>query len=296
MIDLKRSNLRINLINDFLSGIEKRNESAIDFVLQQAKEQYLLEVTEYLLAYKDHNDKKYLASLTHIEAAIKLDPTFALAHILKGSVYISMGEYQKAIESIDYSIQNLMLINYSSFFGNKGVAFDRMGRLDEAISCFLRAIEDNNTDPHNYKNCIVVMTKKKDWLNILSLSEKAREIIKENIPFINDTVAQLLGLARIISEEGNTGMSDKFLEEARKQLDLAITKEPNNASVLYNLACFYSRTNRVPEAIETLKKSIEAMESDSIKIQYRQWALADMDFVNIREYDQFKEIVFADKS
>ena len=52
MIDLKRNELRIKLINDGASGIEKKSKSTIDSVLQHSKEQYLLDVFEYILAYK----------------------------------------------------------------------------------------------------------------------------------------------------------------------------------------------------------------------------------------------------
>jgi tetratricopeptide (TPR) repeat protein len=292
MINFQRKEMRQKLLTELIEHIEKgENPSLIDSTLLQTREQYLVETTEYLLAYKDFLDKKFPAALTHLEEAIKLDPTLVLAHILKGSVLIHMGEFEKAIQSINYSIENLMLMNYAVFFLNKGVAFDRLGRNDEAISCFLRAIEDNSKDEKSYRNCLIVMAKKKDWFNFLSLSENIREVFKENITFINDTISQLLETARIISKEGNPGIAEKFLEEAEKQLDVAVKTKPEDIGILYNLACFYARRNKEPEAIETLKKAFENMESDEIKKKYREWANIDMDLANIRENPQFKEIV-----
>jgi tetratricopeptide (TPR) repeat protein len=231
-----------------------------------------------------------------VEAALKLNPTLTYAHVLKGNILIDMKEFEKAIESLDYSIQNLMLINYAIFFCNKGVAFDRMNRTDEAIFCFLRAIEDDIKDENSYRNCLICMAKKKDWLNYLSLSQNIREVFKENVKFINETISVLMNTAEIIPKEENLEISEKFLEEAGKQLDLAITKEPENAYILYNLACFNSRTNKIPEAIEALNKSIEKMESEEIKKRYREWACIDKDLANIRENPQFKEIVLTNKN
>jgi tetratricopeptide (TPR) repeat protein len=140
------------------------------------------------------------------------------------------------------------------------------------------------------------MAKKKDWLNYLSLSQNIREVFKENVKFINETISVLMNTAEIIPKEENLEISEKFLEEAGKQLDLAITKKPENAYILYNLACFNSRTNKIPEAIEALNKSIEKMESEEIKKRYREWACIDKDLANIRENPQFKEIVLTNKN
>jgi len=296
MIDFKRRELRFKLIEEGIAGAEKADLSRINFALQHSHEQYLLETAKYILAYKEYKNNDFPAALSHLEEAIKLDPTFMAAHLLKGSVLIHKGELDEAIRSIDYSIQNLQLMHYSVFYGNKGVALDRMGRFDEAISCFLRGIEDDTNYDKNYINCLLTFCKKGDWFNALSLSEQIREVFKENPEILNWTTTQLLNLAERTLKEGNPGISEKFVEEAGKQLDLAVMKEPENASILYNLACVYSRRNKTNEAIETLKKAIEKMDSDDKKKMYREMAYKDVDFANIRVNPLFKEIVLSGDS
>ena len=297
MIDFKRRELRLKLLDEAVAGAaDIADSSRINSALQQSQEQYLLETTKYILAYKAFVNKDFRAALALLEEAIKLDATFIAAHLLKGSVLIHMGDPEEAIRIIDYSIQNLNLTSYVAFYGNKGVALERMGRYDEAISCYLRAIEDDAAYERTYGNLLLALCKKGDWLNALSVSGQIREVFKEEPEFLNWIATQLLKSAEQTSKEGNPAISEKFVEETGKQLDLALTKEPENGAILYNLACFYSRMNQAPEAIETLKKSIETMDSDEKKKAYRDMASKDVDFANIRENPLFKEIVFSGES
>ena len=53
------------------------------------------------------------------------------------------------------------------------------------------------------------------------------------------------------------------MEDAIKELNLAITLRANEASVLYNAACTFALLKRKAEAMDTLRKAWEAGFKDS---------------------------------
>jgi non-specific serine/threonine protein kinase len=59
------------------------------------------------------------------------------------------------------------------------------------------------------------------------------------------------------------------VEDALRELNLAITLRANEASILYNAACAYCRLERKPEALDTLRKAWEAGFQDAV------WARRD---------------------
>jgi mannose-6-phosphate isomerase-like protein (cupin superfamily) len=66
---------------------------------------------------------------------------------------------------------------------------------------------------------------------------------------------------------------------------VALEKFPENALILYNIACMQSMLGRGDEALETLRGSVEKWP------QFKENARADDDFASIREDERFAELV-----
>jgi len=75
------------------------------------------------------------------------------------------------------------------------------------------------------------------------------------------------------------------VEEGRKLLLAMLESVPGHIVTTYNLACAESLLGNVKEAVQTLKRAVE--------LGYRnvEHMVADADFANIREMDEFKAIV-----
>lgn len=291
MIDLNRRDLRSKFLDEGLRAIRDGDPSRVDTVVKNAREQYLLDVAEYIIAYKEFNDKNIPNALQHLEEVLRLDPSFVQAHLLKSTLLIEMGKYEEAISTVDYSLQNLFLFSYAPFYTNKGVALDRLGRLDDALFCYLRAIESDQSYELAYQNSLIISSKKGVWLDLLAIAGRIRENFSQNPELLNWTSVILLSQAEHLLREGNLDLSNNFLQEAGKQLQIAIGLQPENNSILYNLSCFYSRSNKRSEAIETLKKALEKAPSQDIRMGLLLTARDDVDFANIREDPLFKELL-----
>ncbi len=73
-------------------------------------------------------------------------------------------------------------------------------------------------------------------------------------------------------------------EDAMREADLAMALRPNEATVLYNLACLFCALNKKPEAMDTLRKAWQAgfRESD--------WARRDLDLALLHGDPEFERL------
>src|SRR6516165_738174 len=74
------------------------------------------------------------------------------------------------------------------------------------------------------------------------------------------------------------------VEDALRELNLAITLRANEASILYNAACAYCRLERKPEALDTLRKAWEAGFQDAV------WARRDPELAILHGDPEFERL------
>ena len=291
MIDFNRTALRNKITSEVLAAIRLKDSSRLDTQLTIATEQYFFEIAENIRGHKDFLQNNFPGSLQHFNEAIRLNPSFADSHYHKAIALLLMENYEEAIRTIDYALQNLFLINFSNFYVAKGVAFDRLSRLDEAMFCFLRAIEDDENNEQAYKNSLSIMIRKKASLEILSISQKIGEKFPKSPDLLNWTSTILLQQADQSFREGNKDLSDNFLQEADKQFHIAVRQDPENSTLLYNLACLYSRSSRLQEALDTLNTAFQKTPSPLEKNRLQGIARTDPDLENIRKDPRFLQLL-----
>ena len=76
--------------------------------------------------------------------------------------------------------------------------------------------------------------------------------------------------------------------EAADQLTPLAEAHPEYPGLMYNAACLESQAGRPQQAIEHLRRAVEASE------RFREWARGDADFDPIREEPAFRELVGGD--
>jgi tetratricopeptide (TPR) repeat protein len=87
-----------------------------------------------------HHPGGYEESLPLHDAAIRLEPDFALAWVNKGIALKNLSRIDEAIACYDHVIRKLDP-EFKKAWHNKGVALRIDGRIEEAIECFDRAVE-----------------------------------------------------------------------------------------------------------------------------------------------------------
>ncbi|MDF0494522.1 O-linked N-acetylglucosamine transferase, SPINDLY family protein [Bradyrhizobium yuanmingense] len=86
-------------------------------------------------------------ALAWLAKVIALAPNFADAHLNRGAILLARKELKGAIAELDRAIA---IAPSSGAFANRGSAFQQLGRLDEALEDYQRAVELAPSDPQNH--------------------------------------------------------------------------------------------------------------------------------------------------
>jgi Flp pilus assembly protein TadD len=73
-------------------------------------------------------------------------------------------------------------------------------------------------------------------------------------------------------------------EDAMREVNIATLLRPDEAMVLYNAACAYCTMDKIPEAIDVLRKSWEAGYRDAV------WTRRDPDLVKLHGHPEFERL------
>jgi serine/threonine protein kinase len=151
------------------------------------------------------------------------------------------------------------------------------GRYQEVVDISEAAIEASGEDYNVYvpiSNSLGALGKEDSGRNMLQRRMAAFENHLKQVP--EDARARVL-LGGDYAEVGR-------VEDALRELNLALTLRANEASILYNAACAYCRLERKTEALEALRKAWEAGFKDAA------WARRDPDLAFIHGDPEFDRI------
>jgi serine/threonine protein kinase/Tfp pilus assembly protein PilF len=148
------------------------------------------------------------------------------------------------------------------------------GRYQEVIDVMETALEVSGEDYNVYvpvANSLGALGKKDAHRNLLLRRIGALENHLKQVP--EDARARVL-MATDYAELGR-------VDDAIRELNMAITLRANEASILYNAACTYAILKRKREALETIKKAWDAGFKDSV------WARRDPDLALLHDDPEF---------
>jgi serine/threonine protein kinase/tetratricopeptide (TPR) repeat protein len=151
------------------------------------------------------------------------------------------------------------------------------GRYQEVADVMEAALEVTGEDYNVYvpiANSLGALGKKEERRNLLFRRIGALENHLKQVP--EDARARIL-VAVDYAELDR-------VDDAIKELNLAITLRANEASILYNAACTFALLKRKREAMDTLKKAWEAGFRDSV------WARRDPDLAMLQDDEEFQKL------
>jgi serine/threonine protein kinase/Flp pilus assembly protein TadD len=151
------------------------------------------------------------------------------------------------------------------------------GRYQEVADVMEAALEVAGEDYNVYvpiANSLGALGKKEERRNLMFRRIGALENHLKQVP--EDARARIL-LAVDYAEL-------ERVDDAIKELNLAITLRANEASILYNAACTFALLKRKREAMDTLKKAWEAGFRDSV------WARRDPDLALLQDEAEFEKL------
>jgi serine/threonine protein kinase/Flp pilus assembly protein TadD len=273
---------------------------------------------DYFLRGRSYTRRESLEfALQMFEQAVKLDPSFALAHAGIANVcgvyfethgadpkWIERGEaaYRRALEinpqlaeglvgkaRIYYALQNHdEAIHYAlqaierkpdceGVYNVLGRAYFASGRFQEAADLVERAIEANGDDYNTY----IPYTNALDRLGKNDKARRFREmevlILERQLETVPEDVRARVLLA---ADYANLGRKDDAIRHA----EMAVALRPSDGNVLYNAACTYGVLDRKSEALAMIRRAKDAGYANT------DWPRIDPDLACIHNDPEFKAL------
>jgi non-specific serine/threonine protein kinase len=148
------------------------------------------------------------------------------------------------------------------------------GRYQEVINVMETALEVSGEDYNVYVPVV-------NSLGALGKKDAHRNLLLRRIAALENHLKQVPEDARARVLMATDYAEFDRVEDAIRELNLAITLRANEASILYNAACTYAILKRKREALETIKKAWEAGFKDSV------WARRDPDLALLHDDPEF---------
>jgi len=148
------------------------------------------------------------------------------------------------------------------------------GRYQEVVDVMETALEVSGEDYNVYVPVV-------NSLGALGKKDAHRNLLLRRIAALENHLKQVPEDARARVLMATDYAEFDRVEDAIRELNMAITLRANEASILYNAACTYAILKRKREALETIKKAWEAGFKDSV------WARRDPDLALLNDDPEF---------
>ena len=205
--------------------------------------------------------------------AIDLDPASAEAHSSRGFILSLQGDHEAAQRQFDAAIQlDPRLFEAYYYYARSNYA---QGNLGKAAEMFEKASLVRDED---YLSLLLVAPVYKS----LGREEEAELANRRGLEKLEqhlelnpeDVQALVIGSAALV----DIGEQEKGLQWA----DMALAMDPDDARLVYNLACTYALSGRQDEAFAALERSIDA------GWRQRGWIENDSDLASLRDDPRFE--------
>ena len=177
------------------------------------------------------------------ELAIAIDPKVARYHMNLGVAFEQLGRLDDAIASYDRAIE--LDPKEAPLHLNLGNALQKKGELDDAIGCYRESVE---LDPKYVKGWVVLcraLSQNGEWEESIACARKAVELEPQS--------TQRVELAAALFSAGRV---DEAIACVRKAIDA----DPNAANVAnahHSLGAILVKSNRLKEALPSYRKAVE---------------------------------------
>src|SRR5215468_3012702 len=151
------------------------------------------------------------------------------------------------------------------------------GRYQEVMSVMETALEVSGEDYNVYVPIV-------NSLGALGKKDEHRNLLLRRIGALENHLRQVPEDARARGLMATDYAELDRVDDAIRELSLAVTLRANEASILYNAACTYSILKRKREALETIKKAWDAGFKDSV------WARRDPDLALLHDDPEFQRL------
>ena len=262
----------------------------------------------YISALKNRGDlyfgrEEFDEAIADYTSAIQLERENGDLFILRADAYIAQKNYSAAVK--DYQEYLKIIPENIEVWIKLGNAQLDSGELESALDAFTEVQRLDRSNIYGWFNRAIVYTNMEDYPSAIADFTQAVELSPEEVViylerarayyFMEEYEKALVDCEEVLTRnsehpEGHNfralihiALGDK--EAAYDAIKKAYELQPDNASILYNLACLEALIGDELLSLTYLEKSI------ALDPSLRDSAKEDEDFVNLRTNSQFRKIV-----
>ncbi len=208
--------------------------------------------------------------------ALELAPGLAKAHASRGQVLSLLQRHKEAETEFEKAIR-LGPRLYEAYYFYARDCFAQ-GKLDRAAELFEKASE---VSPDDYQSLLLVAQIYDD----LREEEKATAARRRGVEIVKESLHLNPGDIRALYMGANALVALGEPEKGLEWASLAITMDPTEPMVLYNVGCIYSMAGRIGDALDALERAAAA------GLSQREWYEHDSNLHPLRSHPRFKALL-----
>jgi serine/threonine protein kinase/Flp pilus assembly protein TadD len=271
----------------YLRGRSYARRESLEFALQMYEQAIKLDPNFALahagVAYicgiiheiREHNPKWVERGEAACKRALELSPLLVEAIVARARISYSQHKHDEAIELAKRAIA--LKPDCEGVYNVLGRAYFASGRFQEAAELTETAIGANGDDYNVY----IPFTNALERLGRTEEVKKYREmemlILERQLELVPEDVRARSLLA---ADYANMERPD----DAVRHLEMAVALRPNDSNVLYNAACTYGVLGKKAEALEVLRRALEAGYANV------DWPKQDPDLAILRDDPEFLKL------
>ena len=234
------------------------------------------DVSSFLYMYFEASKDNLREAATASHRAIDLDPESAEAHASRGLAESLNKNYQDAEKEFKTAMQlNPTLFDPCYFYARSCFA---QGKMEEASDWFKKASGLNPADYQalsHFAMCLRYLDRHED---ARKANEDALRVMERHVElYPEDARALYLGATALLLH----GDRDRCLE----WLGRALAIDPEETTILYNVACTYSLLGEEDQALGLIEKAIRN------GYGHKEWLENDPDFTSLRDHPRFQALI-----
>jgi tetratricopeptide (TPR) repeat protein len=216
-----------------------------------------------------YSKDRFMDAIDLYSRVLRIDPDSASAYFIVGNAQAKINHIEEAIKNYREAIR--IKPDYDMAHNNLANALMLINKSGEAIKEYSETLRINPQNTQAQKNLNIALERKKISEGKISQLLTALKTQPDNIKIMNSLAAHY----------ANQGEYETAIIYLKKASILA----PEKPDAYYNIACMYSKMNRVEESVTWLDLAI--------KKGFNSWALLkkDNDLDNIRQTDFYKKLI-----
>jgi tetratricopeptide (TPR) repeat protein len=217
-------------------------------------------------------------ALMHFQEAVKLRDSYVAARIYIGLIHYEKNEYEAAIKEYEQALQFAAgHPNHGDIENDLGVAYFSLGKMEEAASHYMKAVEIHPDDADAHYNLGLTLQRLyrfdealrhvRDAVRINPHHEPARNLA-ESLEREAATRRPAVAVPKLANadeyfKQGNALADEKKYAEAAAYYEEALKRNPGFGDARINLGNALAAQGRLREAVEQFRESVRRQPNSS---------------------------------